>query len=266
MHGSDRHRQAWRLEAAARTAGAWGVVPMTGYAVSTFLLSLALLVLPGPITARVRLAMVFGPPEAAARHGPRLPAEWLPALTGIAGGALAGMLFGWLPALVVSTVTFLWCRWASRRGPPPPEPLRLAATWDLLAACLRAGLPVPTAIRAVASDAPAGIADVLRHTAELLALGSDPVRAWAPALAEPATAALARGARRSARSGTALAEVADGLARQIRATAADTAETRAQRAAVLITGPLGLCFLPAFLCLGVMPVVVGLAGRLLTTW
>ncbi|REH50185.1 type II secretion system (T2SS) protein F [Kutzneria buriramensis] len=239
---------------------------MTGYAVSALLLAVALLLLPGPTTARVRLTIVFGPAGATARRGPRVPQEWLPALAGISGGALAEVLFGWVPALVVAVAAFLWCRRVTRRGPPPPDPLRMAATWDLLAACLRAGLPVPTAIRAVAVDAPSGCAEVLHNTAELLALGSDPVRAWAPALADPATAALAKAARRSARSGTALAEVADGLARRIRATAADTAEIRAQRAAVLITAPLGLCFLPAFFCLGVLPVVVGLAGRLLLTW
>lgn len=238
---------------------------MTGYAMSAFLLAVALLLLPGPTTARVRLAIVFGPAGATARHGPRVPDEWLPALAGISAGALAGVLFGWVSALVVSVAAFLWCRRVTRRG-PPPDPLTMAATWDLLAACLRAGLPVPTAIRAVAVDAPPGCAEVLHHTAELLALGSDPVRAWAPALADPATAALAKAARRSARSGTALAEVADGLAQRIRATAADTAEIRAQRAAVLMTAPLGLCFLPAFFCLGVLPVVVGLAGRLLLTW
>ncbi|MFI9381174.1 type II secretion system F family protein [Kutzneria sp. NPDC052558] len=239
---------------------------MTGYAVSAFLLSLALLVLPGPITARVRLAMVFGPPAAAGRPGPRLPPEWQSVLTAAFSAVLAGMVFGWVPALVVAVAVFVWCRRATHRGPPPPDPLRLAATWDLLAACLRAGLPVPIAIRAVAADAPPGCAEVLRRTADLLSLGADPMRAWAPALADPQTEALARGARRSAQSGTALAEVADGLARHIRAAAVDTAEARAQRSAVLITGPLGLCFLPAFICLGVVPVVVGLAGRLLITW
>jgi hypothetical protein len=30
----------------------------------------------------------------------------------------------------------------------------------------------------------------------------------------------------------------------------------------LIAGPLGLCFLPAFVCLGVVPVIAGLAGSL----
>jgi hypothetical protein len=37
----------------------------------------------------------------------------------------------------------------------------------------------------------------------------------------------------------------------------------AQRASVLIAGPLGLCYLPAFLCLGIVPVVAGLAGDVL---
>lgn len=34
---------------------------------------------------------------------------------------------------------------------------------------------------------------------------------------------------------------------------------------MLIAGPLGLCYLPAFICLGIVPVVVGLAGDVLTT-
>ena len=35
------------------------------------------------------------------------------------------------------------------------------------------------------------------------------------------------------------------------------------RAAVLVTAPVGLCFLPAFLAVGVAPVVIGLADGLL---
>ena len=53
------------------------------------------------------------------------------------------------------------------------------------------------------------------------------------------------------------------LAGDLRAEAADGARARAERASVLIAGPLGLCFLPAFVCLGVVPVVAGLAGDVL---
>jgi pilus assembly protein TadC len=65
------------------------------------------------------------------------------------------------------------------------------------------------------------------------------------------------------RSGAALAQGIEDLAVQLRAEAADSASAKAERAAVLIAGPLGLCYLPAFLCLGVVPVVAGLAGEVL---
>jgi len=146
-----------------------------------------------------------------------------------------------------------------RRAPPTDE---LAGIWDLLAACLRAGLPVPTAIQAVTEDLQRPEADALRATAALLALGADAGDAWKPASDCPGTAELARAARRTARSGSALAEVAEELASRLRTAIADSAEAKAQRAGVLIAGPLALCFLPAFLCLGVVPVVVGLASRL----
>lgn len=135
-------------------------------------------------------------------------------------------------------------------------PFERAAAWDLLAACLRAGLPVPTAIQAVAVKE-------LAQVAELLKLGADPVTAWAPALEHPETAALARAARRTARSGAALAGQAAELAERTRAEATNEAEAKAQKAAVAVAAPLALCFLPAFLCLGVVPVVLGLADRFL---
>ncbi len=149
-----------------------------------------------------------------------------------------------------------------RANDPPPAkskpggPFERAAAWDLLAACLKAGLAVPTAIAAV------GIEE-LRQVAELLRLGADPVTAWAKALDDPATNALARAARRTARSGAALARQAAELAERTRADAVDQAEAKAQRAAVAVAAPLALCFLPAFLCLGVLPVVLGLAAQFL---
>jgi pilus assembly protein TadC len=48
-----------------------------------------------------------------------------------------------------------------------------------------------------------------------------------------------------------------------RDTGRHTATAAAERAGALIAGPLGLCFLPAFICLGIVPVVAGLAGDVL---
>ncbi|GAA3891840.1 type II secretion system F family protein [Saccharothrix violaceirubra] len=153
-----------------------------------------------------------------------------------------------------------------RGGAGPPDPLALPATWDLLAAVLTAGLPVATAVRAVLPGVPPAPAEPLRRVADLLGFGADPVEAWAPALADPATASLARAARRSARSGAALASAVKDLAGTARVEADNRSEARAQRAAVLVAGPLALCFLPAFLCLGVAPVVIGLARDVATHW
>ncbi|MBY8851694.1 type II secretion system F family protein [Saccharothrix longispora] len=153
-----------------------------------------------------------------------------------------------------------------KSGARPPDPFAQAATWDLLAAALRAGLPVARAVHAVLAGVPPGAAERLREVGDLLDLGADPVTAWAGALRHPDTAPLARAARRTARSGAALAGAAADLAAEARATVADRAEARAQRAAVLVAGPLALCFLPAFLCLGVVPVVIGLIGKVGQSW
>ena len=156
------------------------------------------------------------------------------------------------------------------------DPLAAASSFDVLAACLRCGMAVSTAASATAPSAPAPLARMLNRAADLLALGAEPATAWtnlpsrrlgAPGLrAGPVdnhADALLRLARRSASSGAALAQGVAELADHSRHEAADAASAAAERASVLIAGPLGLCYLPAFVCLGIVPVVAGLAGDVL---
>lgn len=153
------------------------------------------------------------------------------------------------------------------------DALTVAAGLDLLAACLRSGMAVSTAAGAVATSAPPAMAALLSRAADLLALGADPARAWAnpdavvrdspPNPVGDHLESFLRMARRSAASGSALAQGVEELAVQLRGDAVDAASARAERAAVLMAGPLGLCYLPAFLCLGIVPVVAGLAGDVL---
>lgn len=152
-----------------------------------------------------------------------------------------------------------------RRHTVVDDALTVAASLDVLAACLRSGMAVSTAAAQVAESAPASIAVLLQRAADLLALGADPATAWGSPV-EPVgehIQAFMRMARRSSCSGVALAQGIEGHAAQLRGEAADGASARAQRASVLIAGPLGLCYLPAFLCLGVVPVIAGLAGEVL---
>jgi pilus assembly protein TadC len=145
------------------------------------------------------------------------------------------------------------------------DPLAAASSFDLLTACLRSGMAVSTAASATAASAPAPLAQVLRRAADLLALGAEPAAAWSDQTgpADSTVDALLRLARRSASSGAALAQGISELADESRREAGDAATAAAERASVLIAGPLGLCYLPAFVCLGIIPVVAGLAGDVL---
>ena len=155
--------------------------------------------------------------------------------------------------------------WAPVRKPSGPDPLAVASSLDVLAVCLAAGMAVSTAAAATARFAPPLLAQILRRAADLLALGADPDVAWSAGTdsVDPQIDALLRLARRSSASGVALADAVSGLATQCRQDATHAAAATAERAGVLIAGPLGLCFLPAFVCLGIVPVIAGLAGEFL---
>ncbi len=146
---------------------------------------------------------------------------------------------------------------------PVADPHAVATMFDMMAACLRGGLPTGTSALAVSTTAPPGAAAALRTTADLLSLGADPEASWAPVAALPEIEPLARMARRSAKSGASLADAVTELAQAERARAEDAAAAAAGRAGVLISSPLGLCFLPAFVCLGIVSVVIGLARNVL---
>ena len=240
---------------------------MTAPVLALLLGATALLVAPGPAGPRSRIRPC-DPATIASQGG----ARWLPPLAAFACAAATAVLLGGGAGLLSAPLVGAGVFAAGRRamhGPQPvtaAEPLALAGAWDLMAACLSAGLPVPPAVRAAADALPGPAGAALRRAGELLALGADPQQAWQPALECPDTARLARVARRSGRSGAALAAALAALATEVRAGARERSEARAQRAGVLITGPLGLCFLPAFLVIGVVPVVVGLAGQLVAQW
>ncbi|WP_232660846.1 type II secretion system F family protein [Pseudonocardia sp. TRM90224] len=180
-------------------------------------------------------------------------------VAGLVAGVIAGALCGGAAAAVGAVAL------RGRKAPPDDEAV-LAERWELLAVCLEAGLPVAAAVAAAAEplNGPAG--GRLRRVAGLLELGADADDAWSTVEDVPALSAFARAAGRSAGTGAALAQVASTEAARLRSTLVDAAHARAQRAAVLIAGPLALCFLPAFLVLGVAPVVIGLADRTFAQW
>ncbi|WP_443053388.1 type II secretion system F family protein [Streptomyces sp. IBSBF 3010] len=134
---------------------------------------------------------------------------------------------------------------------------------DLLAACLSAGAGPVEAAQAVGESLGGPVGDQLARTAAEIRLGGDPAVAWGRFGGIPGAAALAGCLDRAGSTGAPAAEPVARIAEALRAERARAAVARAQRAAVMVTAPVGLCFLPAFLAVGVAPVVIGLAGGLL---
>ncbi|WP_217712068.1 type II secretion system F family protein [Kitasatospora sp. NA04385] len=137
--------------------------------------------------------------------------------------------------------------------------LPLAA--ELLAACFGSNGSPAEAVAAVADSVPPPMRDRLSQVAARLALGAGPERCWGQLADEcQPLAPLARCLARTSLSGAPPAAALTGLAQSQRAAAARAAHARVRRAGVLATAPLGLCFLPAFVLIGVVPVVTGLTA------
>ena len=133
---------------------------------------------------------------------------------------------------------------------------------ELLAATLAAGAPVRRAIGVVAAAIDAPMADVLGTAASALDLGASIDEAWALADPQGLLADIADGFRRSARSGAPLADVLSGIADDLRRRHRQSVEVRARIAGVRAIAPLAVCFLPAFLLVGAVPIVASFATGL----
>lgn len=233
------------------------------------LLMAAALIVGSGATGRPRLRALTATPAAQPTAAPAaLRDSWL-AIGVLAAGALGWAVGGPASGVVVLGAAAAGMLVVRRRAGRPAEresDAELAGRWELLGVCLEAGLPVAAAVSAAAAPLQGSSGARLRRVAGLLELGADPADAWQVAEDMPALATFARAAGRSAGTGAALAQVAVAESLRLRAGLVDAAQAKAQRAAVLITAPLGLCFLPAFLALGIAPVVIGLAGRVLAQW
>lgn len=134
---------------------------------------------------------------------------------------------------------------------------------DLLATCLAAGATPRDSVRAVARAVGEPIATPLSTLTGALDLGADPIDAWAALAAEPGLRQVGRAGSRSAQTGAPLASLLAAVAEDQRDEARSRAEAAARAAGVRSVAPLVACFLPAFILIGIVPVVASLALPLL---
>jgi Flp pilus assembly protein TadB len=132
---------------------------------------------------------------------------------------------------------------------------------DMLAACVASGASLERATREVAQAIGSPADDLLSAAAALMAMGAPPTEAWAALSGHEATAPIARTVIRSLDSGAPMADALSACASELRDIRRARVEAMAQAVAVKSVGPLGLCFLPAFLLMGVVPLVAGLVTR-----
>jgi Flp pilus assembly protein TadB len=186
----------------------------------------------------------------------------------LAGTGLALFVSGRAgPAIGVLAAAATWVV-LGRTEPPATRRAREAAERDLpglvhlLAGALESGCATGDAVRLVCDAYPGPAADLVSAVAPRLALGIDVESAWRPVLDDARLAVLGRTMVRAHRSGASVAAevalLADELGRRSRLRIEERARSVGVKAAV----PLGLCLLPSFVLLGIVPLAVSLMQSL----
>lgn len=223
-------------------------------------LAVALLVPPARTIVRPRAA--------SSRRG------WM--VEGRAAWALAAV-GGWV------SVTDGWLRWLGAplvgagllavvaralRPDPRQEALavrsQLPALTLLVAVGLRAGAAPPQALAAACNALPGAASLRLASVVRELNLGADPGDQWAELAAQPGLGPLGRALSRAHLHGASVSEAIARLADDLAEAELTAVEEQARSVGVRAALPLGLCLLPAFVLLAVVPIAVGLLLPVLT--
>lgn len=158
----------------------------------------------------------------------------------------------------------------SRSESPGAAAARAQAARDLpylvllLASGLRAGAAPAPALGRACTALPGAAADRLRPAVARLAVGVPPVEVWREVATDPVLAPLGTSLGRSAESGASVVDAVERLADDLAAEARSEVEDRARTVGVRAALPLGLCLLPAFLLLGIVPLVAALLDSLVS--
>lgn len=130
---------------------------------------------------------------------------------------------------------------------------------ELVAAMLDAGAGIGRSLDLVAASASPQYRDSLRPVVSALAIGADWETAWrSSALRFPEILELRDALGFAAVTGAPSSAILYAQAARLRRERFRAAEKRAASLGVKLVVPLGLCSLPAFICLGVVPVLLAL--------
>jgi pilus assembly protein TadC len=127
---------------------------------------------------------------------------------------------------------------------------------ELLAAHLRGGAGILEALEAVATVVDGRLKTLTTDVAGLIRLGSTaPFQPW---LEAKPLRPLARELNRSLNTGASMAAASRRAAQRLRSQALFAHQREIERLSVRLAAPVGLCFLPAFILIAVVPMVISL--------
>lgn len=200
--------------------------------------------------------------------------DWMPrhrwvlsGLAGMGGWLLIGGLVGLGAGLAVAVVTWrviTTAEPAAERRRREQVAAEMPQAIRLLAGALGAGAPVQSALRVVGTAVGGPVGQIFTEKATALSLGVDPSVLWAQWATTAETAALGRSLRHSHDSGVPIAAVVRRLASESARERQLAVETRARAVGVRAAIPLGVCFLPAFVLVGIVPQVGSLIDDVVT--
>ncbi|GAA2385914.1 type II secretion system F family protein [Dactylosporangium salmoneum] len=211
-----------------------------------------------------------GPGGGAGGAGGAAIGAWVRWPVAVLAGLVIALAIGGVAGVVVGLVVAGGCgALLGRVEPARVRRERAAARADLqiaaglLAAALRAGAPPDRAAVAVGEALGGPVGARLARVGRALRLGAEPGAAWGHLADLPGGARFARAAARSAEHGLALTRTLDRQATDLRVAKAAAADAAVRRVGVLAVLPVGLCFLPAFVLTGVIPVVIAVVHDVL---
>lgn len=209
-----------------------------------------------------RRAREHGVPGRALEHpSPVWPARLASALAGLGIWALLGGtlgLAGGVAAALLGPAALGRLETGARRRHRRALVAGAPLVADLLAASLAAGVPVERSVPVIARAVGSPVGDALALVSAHIRLGEPADVAWSRVADTPGLAAIATTVARATRSGAPLAGMLVATAEDLRAQAAAAALAEVRATSVRAVLPLGLCLLPAFALLGIVPVVAGL--------
>ncbi len=190
------------------------------------------------------------------------------ACVALAGGAalVIGGAVGLVIGIGLAAIAWRAFAYLERRPTRKPNASLLAqapVACDLLAAVVGAGTDIVSGLESVTVALDGPIADLLKEFAARLRLGASASVAAAALSDSEIMQPMALAIVRSADSGAPLSDALRRAAADLRLRRRAALLSRARVLGVRAVIPLGVCFLPAFVLLGVVPVVVSLISQVL---